>query len=94
MREQAPGQGGAGGDQADGFLGACGHHFKVIAAGQDAWLAGDDDHGAILLGAVQGGVEGSDDIRRDGVDLAVVQGQGGDAVFGVVGNQLAHDRVL
>jgi len=94
VRQQAAGQGGTGGDQGDGLFRARRHHLEVVATREDAWLAGDDHHGAFLRGAVEGGIEGRDDIRRDGVDLAVVQGQGGDAVFGVVGNQLAHGAIL
>ncbi|MNC50206.1 hypothetical protein D3C75_994330 [compost metagenome] len=93
VRQHAPGQGGAGGDQADRFFRAGGHHLEVIAAGKDAGLTGDDYHRTILGGLVQGGIESGNDVWRDGVDLAVVQGQGRDAVFEVVGNQLTHDTV-
>ncbi|MNM29942.1 hypothetical protein D3C81_404910 [compost metagenome] len=93
VREHASGQGGACGDQADGFFRACGHDLQVVAAGENARLAGDDYHRAVLRGLVEGGIEGLDDVGRDSVDLAVVQGQGRNAVFEVVGNQLTHDRV-
>lgn len=52
VRKQAAGEGGAGGDQADCFLGAAGHHFEVVAARQDAGLPGDDHHRAFFSGAV------------------------------------------
>ncbi|MNM35586.1 hypothetical protein D3C81_462860 [compost metagenome] len=93
VRQHAPGQGGAGGDQADRFLRAGGHHLEVVAAGENARLAGDYDYGTIRHRLIQGSIERGNDVWRDGVDLAVVQGQGRDAVFEVVGNQLTHDTV-
>ncbi|SST12801.1 Uncharacterised protein [Acinetobacter baumannii] len=93
MGEQAASQGRAGGDQVDGILRAGGHDLQVVATGEDARLAGDDDHGLVLQGLVESLVEGVDHRRGDGVHLAVVEGQGGDAVFELVADQLAHGRI-
>ena len=49
---------------------------------QDAGLTGKDDHGLVGFGAVQASVQGGNQRRRKGVDLAVVQGQRGNAVVG------------
>ena len=74
----------------DRLLRAGGHHLQVIAAGKNPRLASDDDDGAILLGAVEGGIERSDHVRRDGIDLTIAQGEGGDAVFELIADQVAH----
>ncbi len=91
--QQATGEGGTGGHQADGFLGAGGHHFQIVATGEDARLAGDDHHRAVAGGLVQGGVEGGNHVRGNGIDLAIAQGQGRDTVFEMVGDQFTHDVI-
>ena len=53
--EQAASQGRAGGDQVDGILRAGGHDLQVVATGEDARLASDDDHGLVLQGLVEPG---------------------------------------
>lgn len=90
VSEHASRQRGASSHQVDCILRARGHHLQVIAAGKNARLAGDDDDGAILFGAVEGGIERSDHVRRDGIDLAIAQGEGGDAVFELIADQVAH----
>ena len=92
VRQHAARQGRAGGDQGHGVLRAGGHYLEVVAAGENARLAGDDDDGLVLHGLVQRAIKGGDDVRGNGVDLAVAQGQGGDAIFEVVGDQLTHDK--
>ncbi|MNE43158.1 hypothetical protein D3C80_1373200 [compost metagenome] len=92
--QHASSQSGAGGDQGDGVLRAGSHDLEVVPAGKNARLPGDYHHGAVLLGAVQGRIEGGDHIRRDGIHLAIGKGQGGDAVFELVGDQLTHGRFL
>ncbi|MNQ98598.1 hypothetical protein D3C85_1142960 [compost metagenome] len=93
VSQQAAGQGRTGGHQVDGGLWPGRHHLEVVAAGENARLAGDDHHGAIFLGLVERSIERGDHIGGDGVDLAIAERQGRDAVFELVGNQLTHDTV-
>ena len=90
VRQHAARQCGAGSYQIDGVLRAGGHHLEVVATGENARLAGDDDNGAIGFGLVQGGIEGGDHVRGNGVDLAVADSQGGNAVFELIADQVAH----
>ena len=90
VREHPARQAGARGDEGDRVLRARGHHLQVVATGEHPRRAGDDDDRPVGLGPVQRRVEGRDDLRGDGVHLAVVQGQGGDAVLEVVADQVAH----
>lgn len=90
VRQHATGQRAALGDQVEGVLWALHHFLEVIATRQDAGLAGDDDDSLVLFGLVKGLVEGIDDVGRHGVDFAVGQRQGGDAIFELVGNEFAH----
>ena len=88
--EHASRKRGASSHQVDCILRAGCHHLQVIAAGKNPRLASDDDDGAILLGAVEGGIERSDHVRRDGIDLTIAQGEGGDAVLELIADQVAH----
>ncbi|MNG00726.1 hypothetical protein D3C84_836710 [compost metagenome] len=91
VRQQATGQRRAGCHQRHRFLGAGGHHLQIVPARQNPGLTGNDHHRAISHRLIQRSVERRNHVRRDGIDLAVAQGQGRDTVFEVVGNQLTHD---
>lgn len=82
-----------GSDQRHGVLRARRHDLQIVAAGQDAWLPGENHDGTVLLGAIQRSVERLEHGRRKGVDLAIAQRQRGNAVFELVGDQLTHDEI-
>ncbi|MCY1304706.1 hypothetical protein D9M70_544700 [compost metagenome] len=88
--EHPAGQGRAGGHQRDGVLRAGSHHLQVIAAGENARLAGEDHYRAVLFRLVQSLVQSVDYGGGNGIHLAVVESQCGDAVFELVGKQLSH----
>ncbi len=94
VRQQAAGQGGAGGNQSLGRIRAGGHDLQIIATGEDTGLATQHHNRAVLLGLIQRRVDRSNHVRRQGIDLAIVQAQVGNAIGKTVGNQFAHQKVL
>ena len=69
------------------------HHFKVVTPAQNAGLPGQDHHGPIGLGLVQRGIEFGNHAGRHSVDLAMGQGEGGDAVELAVRDEIGHMRL-
>ena len=86
--EQPLGEPGAGAEHLDRVLG---QGFEVEPGREDLLAAGDQDDRAVLLGAVERRRDLPQHRRREGVDLAVVEDDGRDAVGEGVGDQAHPD---
>ena len=93
MRQQATSQGRTGSHQRHGLVRAGRHHLQIITTRQNPRLTGNDHHRPIRYRPIQRSVKRDNHVWRDGIDLAIAQGQGRDTVFEMVGNQLTHDAI-
>ena len=69
---------------------ARGEHLQVETGGEHAGSTTEDDHGAVGLGAVEGGVDLREHVGRQLVDLAVVHRDGRDAAVQLVAHEVPH----
>ena len=77
-------------NQRHGLFRAFLHFLEIIAAGKHSRLASENDNGLILLCLVQRGIQRVKYLMAQSISLAIVHGNGGNAVVQFVSYEFCH----